>query len=338
MLGAKHQLVTDWLVNDWVSDNRRICVIEGFSGVGKTEVASEFERLGAVVAKVDAPESGDINDLMLILSEQLAAVNNIDLANAIAEGRTTDAAFEALLMKPGCIVIDEFQRMLDSTKSSPTTPIASLLERVSKRAGAGRLLLLSHYALDKTFRWSERVVFKTLEGLSEDEGALLLGQLLADRGREADIPPARRPEISRWLGGNPRALGVLVGSLESEALDDLTGIVPEAWEARDQEVSAQLIASLERELMHRALENLDGASASALEGVSVYRTPIDSSAIELLLPPGLTLENFKAALSSRFLLQQRGGKFSLNPVAREISLHRQRTGKRAEKVLNSTEY
>ncbi len=329
MLGEKHKAVVGWLVNEWSSNNHCVCVIEGFSGVGKTEVAFEYEQQVSIDARIDAPESGEIDDLLLDLSEQLAARGHTELAKAIDEGASAETALASLLLKPVRIVIDEFQRMVDTGAGIPFPRVAAFIERVSKRAAPGRLLLLSHHSLDRTFRWGERVAFKTLEGLSPEEGAHLLGQLLEDSRREGDIPPERRPEISRWLGGNPRAIRVLVGCLEQEALDDLTGVVPEAWEARDQEISQSLISKLERELLVRALENLDGGSASALEGLSVYRKSMDVTGISLLLPSELQLAFFLAALSSRFLLQQRGGWYILNPVVREISLHRLKSNTRA---------
>ena len=236
MLGENHRAIADWLVSKWDADSRRICVIEGFSGVGKTEVASDFERRAQIDARIDAPESGLLDDLLLELSEHLAAKGHMELANAINSGKAAEMAFETVLLKPVRIVIDEFQRMIDTSTGAPLPNVASLIERVSKRSAPGRLLLLSHHSLDKTLRWSERVAFKPLAGLSPEEGAQLLGQLLADRRREQDIPSGRRPEISRWLGGNPRAIRVLVGCLDQETLDTLTGVVPEAWEARDQEV------------------------------------------------------------------------------------------------------
>lgn len=335
MFGEKHQAISSWLVNDWASDNRRICVIEGFSGVGKTEVAFEFEQQLSVDARIDAPESGDFDDLILGLSEQLAAAGHMEVAKAVSKGGSAEAALEGVLQKPVRVIVDEFQRMVDTSSGNPSPRVAAFIERVSKRAAPGRLLLLSHYCLDRTTRWGERVAFKTLEGLSPGEGAELLGQLLENCRRQADIPHERRPEISRWLGGNPRAIRVLVGCLEQEALDDLTGVVPEAWEARDQEISESLISKLERELLIRALENLDGASASALAGVSVYRKPVDGDGITKLLPAGLQLSDFCAALTARFLLQQRAGWYTLNPVAREISLRRLKASQRAAQAAHS---
>ena len=124
MMGKRHREIVDWLVNDWGNDDRRICVVEGFSGVGKTEVAFELERRASVTARVDAPESGDLDDLLLALAEQLAANANLGLASTVSAGKSVVATFEALLLQPVCIVIDEFQRMLDKTKAAPITPVA----------------------------------------------------------------------------------------------------------------------------------------------------------------------------------------------------------------------
>lgn len=334
MLGENHKAIANWLADRWGSDKGLICVVEGFSGVGKSEIASELERRKPIEARVDAPESGEWDDLILDLSEQLAAKGHLELSEAIDSGKSTDVALETVLLKPVHIVIDEFQRMVDIAIGTPFTRVAALIERISKRAGQGRLLLLSHHALDKTRRWCERVTFKTLNGLSPEEGAELLGQLLENRGREADISPERRPEISSWLGGNPRAMRVLVGCLEQEALDDLTGVIPEAWEARDQDVSQSLISKLERELLVRALESLDGACASTLESLSVYRKSVNIDGITRVLSSGLRLDNFLTALSSRFLLEQRAGWYTLNPVVREISLHRLKENIRASQVAH----
>jgi len=334
MLGEKHREIANWLVDKWSSDSRCVCVIEGFSGVGKTEVASEFERRAQIDARIDAPESGTLDDLLLELSERLAAQSHTELADAINSGKSMEVAFESVLLKPVRIIIDEFQRMIDTGNGTPLNRVAALIERVSKRGAPGRLLLLSHHGLDKTRRWGERVAFKTLDGLSPEEGAQLLGQLLTDRGRESDIPPGRRPEISRWLGGNPRAMRVLVGCLEQEALDDLTGVVPEAWEARDQQVSQSLISRLERELLMRALQNLDGPSAATLERLAVFRKAVANDGVTRMLIDGLALDRFLAALSSRFLLEQRAGWYSLNPIVREISLHRLKDNARATQAAH----
>jgi glycosyltransferase involved in cell wall biosynthesis/tetratricopeptide (TPR) repeat protein len=336
MLGEKHKAIADWLVDKWNSDKNCVCVIEGFSGVGKTEVASEFERRTSLDARVDAPESGSLDDLMLDLAEQLAATGHGELASAINSGGSTETAFANILLKPVRIVIDEFQRMVDTNNGTPFPHVAALIERVSNRAAPGRLLLLSHHSLDKTHRWGERVSFKTLDGLSEKEGAQLLSQLLAERGREADILPERRTEISRWLGGNARAIRVLVGCLEQEALEDLTGVVPEAWEARDQLVSQSLILKLERELLVRALQKLDGASASALEQLAVFRKAVNKEGLSRMLSQGLQVEHFLSALSSRFLIEQRAGRYSLNPIVREISLHRLKEKARSTLVAHRT--
>lgn len=334
MLGKKHRAITDWLVNHWAKGDRRVCVLEGFSGVGKTEVASEFERRAGADARVDAPESGSLDDLLLDISQQLAFKGEHEIASSIASGKSLEAAFEAVMMKPVRIIVDEFQRLVDLKVGSPDTRVALLIERISKRSAPGRLLLLSHHSLDKTTRWGERVEFKSLEGLSPEEGAQLLSELLGHRGRLNDIPAARRAEISRWLGGNPRGIRVLVGALEEQALNDLTGVVPEAWEARDQHVSESLIAKLERELLFRALENLDGPSASTLEALSVYRKAVDKEGVTRLLKPEIQLDTFLTNVSARFLLEQRAGRYALNPVVREISLHRLKASPRSAQVAH----
>src|SRR5690606_32350549 len=122
-----------------------------------------------------------------------------------------------------------------------------------------------------------------------------------------------------WLAGNPRALRVLVGCLEQDPFDVLTGVVPEAWEARDQEVSEWLLASLERELLRRAVERLDPGISRTLDGIAVYRKAVKRDGLQRQLPAGLPLERLLDELTSRFLLEHRHGWYALNPVVREIA-------------------
>ncbi|MCP4701875.1 MAG: hypothetical protein GY862_34195, partial [Gammaproteobacteria bacterium] len=55
--------------------------------------------------------------------------------------------------------------------------------------------------------------------LAANDAGQLLNSLLQDKGLQADIPPEKRREVTEWLGGNPRALQVLVSSLAYDSLN-----------------------------------------------------------------------------------------------------------------------
>ena len=323
-VGKTHSELSNWLIQNWLKEGPPVCFIEGFSGVGKTSVARQVVQNSgwdAIIVNMPEADADQADNLFLDLATELSSIGIDDLATAVTEGKQFDTALPAVLVQRVLIVIDEFQRALDET-GRPVCPIMHLLKRLANRPRIpGRVLFLTNRMVERS-RWSEAHPIRTLHGLSSADAENLLDRLLTDAGRGQEIPTKRRRDVVNWLGGNPRAIHVLVAALERSSLDELIGKNPEIWEAIDRQVSAELLHRLERELLERTMELLNSETATLLRRLAVHRKPVKREAIDMLLPDGAEFATVRDALINRFLMEQHWGWFSLNPVVREISLQK----------------
>lgn len=235
-IGKTHTELSSWLVETWIKDGPSICFVEGFSGVGKTSIARQVvQRSGydSVMVNMSEANADQVGNLFLDLATELSAIGIDDLATAVTEGKPFDVALSALLVRKVIIVIDEFQRALDET-GKPARPILDLVNKLANRPRIpGRVVFLTNRIIERS-KWSEAHLIRTLKGLAPAEAEILLDRLLVEAERSAEIPAERRRDVVNWLGGNLRAIHVLVASLERSSLDELIGSNPESWEARDR--------------------------------------------------------------------------------------------------------
>lgn len=252
------------------------------------------------VVFTDCPESGVglMDDLILSLAQEFAQLGDDRLAESLDIG-----ILQQLLSQPVLLVIDEFQRSFVNSPGQPVKPLASWLERINKnRSLLGRVLLLSSREVERE-RWNERCAFKSLGGLSPDDGQTLLGQLLHDEALPDDVLPiARRRDVSKWLGGYPRALRLLVSRLRYDSLDELIGLEPEAWEGRDREVSTELLQRFERRMLSRARDGLPPMADRFFGRLAVFRRPVDRHALEAVSRGFEPFETLRDELIARFIL------------------------------------
>jgi len=75
-------------------------------------------------------------------------------------------------------------------------------------------------------------------------------------------------------------LRLLVSSLRLVPLDELIGALPEAWEARNQPVSRDLLKGIETEMVSRARKGLPADINHFFERLAVFRQPVDRYALE----------------------------------------------------------
>jgi len=324
MIGKNHLELADWLSQTWLQDGPTVCFIEGFSGVGKSSVMRRFVQSAAweyVVVAVPEAGADQFDNLYLELATRLSEIGINDLADAVFDGRPFEEAISVLMMKKVLVVLDEFQNALDNT-GRPSRLFIQMMDRLANRLRTpGRVLCLTNRLVERS-KWSEPHSIRTLTRLSTADAEKLLSNLLVSAGRDQEISSERRPDVVNWLGGNPRAIHVLVASLEHSPLDDLIGINPESWEARDREVSQELLHRLERELLERTLELLDANTTTVLKRLAVHRVSVKREAIERLLPEGVEFNATRDSLVNRFLMEHHAGWFSLHPIVREIALHR----------------
>ncbi|NER51056.1 MAG: hypothetical protein F6J92_31190, partial [Symploca sp. SIO1A3] len=337
LVGQTHTKLLQWLHQDWIQEGPPICFLEGFPGVGKSSLAyalmEQVEGLEAVrghgnwkAVKVDMPEGGAnaANDLLLRLSQELSLKGHNKIADAVKEGKSLEEALNVVLRRYILIVVDEFQRALLPETGQPIQTLEQIFQRIANRPKIrGRLLLLTNRLIEPDARWSEPYAVKRLPALEILEAEQLLGRHLREKDREQDVPIKRRRDVVNWLGRNPRAMEVLVASLENESLDDLIGISPESWELKDREVSEYFVSRLEERLLKRTLKYLSPEIMLFLKQLAVYRKPFQRKAMESFLERPKNKKEFStksAGLTNRFLLERLGRLYSLHPVARAIVL------------------
>ncbi len=323
-IGNGYTTLLDWLSQSWLKDGPPVCIVQGFSGVGKTTLARTLLKnsgwVGVIVNMADV-ESNQADDLLLDLATELSLIGLDEIAIAVENGTSLFLALQGTLRRQILIVVDEFQHALDIS-GRPMNGLSHLLDRIANRPHfPGRVLLLSGRVVEQS-KWSEAYAIRTLTALEPEAAELLLDRLLKENNRSQEVPFERRRDVVNWLGCNPRALRVLVGSLEQDSLDDLIGLSPESWELREREVSPELLSRLERELLKRTLSHLKEETNKLLSQLSVHRKPIKRKAIEMLLPAPETFAAARHDLISHFLMEQHSGWFTLNPIVREIALQR----------------
>ena len=328
-LGKAQIGLLKWLTGDWLTAGKPICFLQGFPGIGKTTIARELEvqlKQPYQVVRVDMSESetDPVGDLLLEVATSLHEVGRNEIANAIDGGR--DKAVLALVSllrsSPVVIVVDEFQRAFRKDEGRPIHDVETLIARLAQRVNSrGRVLLLTNRRVVRE-RWAEPYEIRTLPGLTVEEAEQLLESRLANEGRSDEVPMERRRDVVNWLGRNPRAIGVLVEALAGDSLDFLIRLNPESWEARDREVSAELLRSLERNLLEKNLERLAADVAALLYPLAVYRRAFKREAMQLMAAGAQDFEAMKSELVSRFFMEQHRGWFSLHEIVREIALER----------------
>jgi len=330
IIGKKHNAHLNWLLNTWMtsSSNSPVCFLEGFPGTGKTTIAKELltriatARQTAILITAPETESDPTDDILLDLAMELNRAGRDELARAIENNRPLREVLISILEDPILIVIDEFQRSMQGSRAITMGGFAKVLSTVATRRWLkGRILLLTNRYVERA-RWSEPYEIRTLSGMSPDDGVELLEYLARENERLNEITPERRHDIVKWLGGNPRAIRLVVSSLVYESLDDLIGIQPELWEMRDREVSPELVADLERNLLEKTLSQLSDNYLLALYRLSVHRKPFRREAIEKLFDEKSVYAQFKREITERFLMEQHNSWCSLHPIVREIGLQR----------------
>jgi hypothetical protein len=230
LYGQVHRELLAWLSGPWWNDGPALCWVEGFPGVGKTELhrhlVEALRSRSRPTAYYELPDDGAdlMEPLLFTVAQELAQSGRDSLARKL-DGGATQAAVQAELVKllaeeQVLLVLDEFQFCLDGN-GQPAGPLWSFLKSVRNRTGLkGRVLLLTdRHPHEGT--WSENILGRRLPALDADEGAGYLRDLLEQQGRAATLPEERLADVVAWVDGNPRALRAVVAALRYEDLDSL---------------------------------------------------------------------------------------------------------------------
>jgi tetratricopeptide (TPR) repeat protein len=320
----------DWLANVWLDHGPPICFLQGFAGVGKTDLARDFRELAekqgrwqkAVINEVaDRPTPSVIESLMelaIVLGRQglpemeqvLFGQHQPNLAHAV----------ETALQRPVVIILDEAQRFFRADSGAPLPEMNGILNLLRNRPNLpGRFLLLSDRIVEQS-RWSEWIPKRTLTRLEPDEAIEALETKLNEAGVSAVITPERMKEVVRDLDFNPRAIEALVGALRHDSLDEIIESNPGLWSVQDREISRGFLKALESDLLERTMRHLDVVHQRKLWRLAVHRRSFKREALEKLCGSKDEATELRSILVTRFLINFYKGELALNPIVREISL------------------
>jgi glycosyltransferase involved in cell wall biosynthesis len=253
--------------------------------------------------------------LIGLLVDELRLSGATVLAEMAASQPSFSVALRELLQRGALVVLDEFQRLLDSS-ARPLDPLATNLQRIAKRASdSGCVWLVSSREIDPV--WTEPFYAALLEAPSElaDLKRIVLSNV-ATADAEQRFVEDRRLEVVRRLGANPRALRLLGTLLRRYSLEELLGPQKDVPEAP---TDPHLTEQIEQSLLTKAKAGLSNAADVLLRELTVLREPAQW---ELLEEIGSHLGDVRALsheLRDRYLLDVGSNRYVLHPLVREIA-------------------
>ena len=325
LFGKQHTELLHYLFNEWWKNGPPLALVQGFPGVGKTELAIALSSRIAqnhpnvLIVHLDCPESdlSLVDDLFIELAHELEAKGDESLVKRLSRGEDGAKALPSLVGAPRLIIIDEAQRLLPKTHREVPSHIARLLEAWARTANAsGRVLLISNREFGAS-RWAERASKHFLNTLKPEEAEEFLVSELLVADRAEAVSPERRRDVVNWLGCNPRAIKLLASALRREALDDLIGLAPEAWESRERRVSPDLLKQFEHQVLIRAAEGLDDAARAYLRRLAVLRRGVNNRGLRAMAVEGSDVNALRNELLDRFILEFRRNQYEIQEVVRD---------------------
>ena len=144
LFGSQHQENLKWLSDAWWETASPVCILQGFPGVGKTQIADALEdslngRWRVVRCQCPPRGVGVLDDLVLTLASQFSSQRDDRLANS-----PSPLTLLQLLQERVLIVVDEFQESFAADSPKPAEVLAKWIEQTSSRRDLqGRILFLS---------------------------------------------------------------------------------------------------------------------------------------------------------------------------------------------------
>ena len=328
--GLQRKAVYEKLQGPWLSNGPCVAILQGFPGCGKTQLASALASKDRIVLDPISVELGSSDPSLDLLLNLAATLQDHGIGELNAEidkgesGDLYDALLKVLRRERILIIVDEFQCVLDDANAQPPPQWQKLIESLNNSARAeGRLLLISNRSISIE-RWSEKCPIHEIKGFSNDEAATFLAQVLEEKGLASRVPTERLEELGRRLGGNPRAIRTLVGSLKSDTLEDLLPAIPSLESIGDVVLAKELLDKFERDLIARTIPNLGDDVASFMRWLAVNRRPITKAYYAELAKIFKDSKALRASLFDRFFLELTQLGDQMHPLAREVCVTRLR--------------
>lgn len=306
----------NWLLESWPGNGPVTTVIEGFSGLGKTDLARAVQKAWTgPSAMISAVEAGaDLDTLLLDLALRLEDAGSKTMADS-AGGELRSGLVHLFEQESALVVIDDFEDFLEDEGANPPAEFLQIVQELSEKSGPGRLLLISTRSPSLRDLTVERI---TMLPPSVGEAESQLRVLLAQAGLSEEVPAELRTGVVNWLGRNPRAMRSFVACLKDEPLEQLVELNPDLW-ALEEIASPALVAQIEEAFVGKTVGRLAPPDLSLLQGLATYRRPFTIDAIRALRGSSQK-EPQLDGLRTRFLISRSGARYALNPVARRIAL------------------
>jgi tetratricopeptide (TPR) repeat protein len=329
-IGVNRAENLDWFTNVWLTKGPPVCFLQGFSGVGKSDLARDLCEAAekqkywqqVVINEISDRPTPSVIESLMELSATLSHQGLPEMEQLLFEETNPNLAYalEKVLQRPVVIVLDEAQRFFKADSGSPLPEMNAILSFLRNRQNLpGRLLLLSDRLVENA-RWSEWIPKRMLTKLEPQEAIEVLQNNLKDSNVVLDIPLEDKQDLVKSLDYNPRAIEVLVGALIYDSLDEIIGSNPGLWDTEDRVVSREFLNALERDLLERTLKHLDMAHQKQLWFLAVHRRSFKKEALEKICGSKDEASNLRTIFVTRYLINFRSGSLSLNPIVREISL------------------
>lgn len=331
--GEQRKKHFNFFLSEWLKNGPAVAILQGVPGCGKTQLARDVAQnsdLRPIFVLPQAESPDPVTELFTELAEALSDYGIFDLKQGMDRGPDADLfnqLFTVLRREKIFVIIDEYQRFFPATKTYPPKKWQTFIERLNNNPNTnGRLLILSNRAV-MTARWSESCALRKLSGLTDTEAAAFLLELLGSADLTEEIESERLEEIGHRLGGNPRALKTLVGSLKYDTLDNLLSLAPDLFIPGDVNLDPHLVEDFERALIERALPEMDNDLLSFMRFMAVHRRPFTKEAFAEFNKSTISPKELRRQLIDRFLWDFSFGYDSIHPLAREISVSRLRAEK-----------
>jgi tetratricopeptide (TPR) repeat protein len=319
-----------WLLKEWPEDGSCVCFIEGEPGVGKTDLAHDFEdaaiRQGMAeqVFYYTAPDSKspDFIDVLLEISAALSQKGLTAMEDYLFNTRKTihGLAIEKALEHPIIIVLDEAQRLFSANSGSPIPAFMDIFLYLRNRKLKGRLLLLSDRMVDRSKRWSEWIPIRKLTELKASEAFELLESRLQEANVFAGISEEQKRDAVRVMHFNPRAIEALAGALRFSSLEEIIENNKGFWSVHDRDIDRSFLRTLEQNLLEGTMRHLELTHQRRLWRLAVHRRNFKREALDRLCESREEAEQLYSILITRFFLNYYKDSITLNPVVREIAL------------------
>ncbi len=328
--GLQRREIYEKLQGTWLTKGPCVAILQGFPGCGKTQLANAIASKDRIVLDPISVELGSSDPSLDLLTDIASTLHDHGIGELIAEidrgetGDLYDALLRVLRRERILIIVDEFQNVLGNADALPPPSWQKLVESLNNSANTqGRLLLISNRNIGPE-RWSEKCPLHEIKGFPKDEAATFLSQVLEEKGLVSSVPPERLEELARRLGGNPRAIKTLVGSLMYEELDELLPAIPSLEGIGDVKLESELLDKFERQLIARTIPNLGHEVARFMRWLAVNRRPITKAYYAELAIVFSDWKALRSSLFDRFLIGLSHSGDQMHPLAREVCVSRLR--------------